>query len=261
MKGKRVYYSILLLLASIGGYAQQRHLTPAQEDTLKQERRANNYVNRKFSLTTTEIFYCNPGNYHPFWMTEVVASDRLTWLDFLKNASVEVNAGIGFEPYQGTKVKLGFDWEILSSNSKVNLYFGGEYALGFPQLTQLASVNGDWFLQLGTQYYAMPFFGVMYWPAKARQPVNMSDSAGKLAYQHPTFWRLVYFKFQAGYSVLLNKAQVTATGPFDATTVDYIRINTANTLNLKLGIGFNIPSSGDRKRRKETELMQKVQMY
>ena len=99
----KIYLAILLSSWALYGHAQPKAiLAKPLQDSIKKDRIANIYANRKYSFSLSESLYGSLSHYHPFGVFDITFSDRLTWLDsLLKNASLEVNAGIGFEPFQG----------------------------------------------------------------------------------------------------------------------------------------------------------------
>ena len=239
----KIYLAILLSSWALYGHAQPKAiLAKPLQDSIKKDRIANIYANRKYSFSLSESLYGSLSHYHPFGVFDITFSDRLTWLDsLLKNASLEVNAGIGFEPFQGTKVHLGADYELLSDKIKFNLYMGCQYTLGLAQGTTMTDNS---IVNLGFHNYLVPFVGFVYWPGK--KDVLDTDSVSTELYRNPKFWQLFYFKIQVGYSFLISNLQVDTANGFDKNLYQIIKRNTANTLLVKIGVGINIPS-GNRK--------------
>jgi hypothetical protein len=238
---------MIAVLLATNGVSQS---SPAQDSTLKahqkklekqtnEDRRINMYSNRKYSFGISLNPYAglSNGNTTFYKSFNVTFSDRMEKLDLGKNGSLETNLGIGFEPYQGTKLNLGFDYELLSKKYKANLYIGVQYSLG---LSQSTSLDGKSFINVGFNNYLMPFIGVMWWPGK--EDITNPDKEKRNLYREPRFWQLFFVKLQAGYSYVLNKPQVDTIGIFDKQLYGIIRNNTSNTLNFKIGIGINIPT-------------------
>ena len=76
----------------------------------KHEERYNYFANRKYAISISEGAYFNVDNtsqINSFGIFELMFSDRIKPLDFAKNASLVTMFGIGFEPYQGTKLSIG----------------------------------------------------------------------------------------------------------------------------------------------------------
>src|ERR1700689_4360268 len=145
---KKIYLFVLYFLLVIGGYSQdqadsakaRKERRKELDSSEKEERRKNIYANRKYSFGISLNPYgniSNGSNIDFFKSFDITFSDRLNWLDVGKNGSLETNIGIGFEPYQGTKLNLGFDYELLSKKYKANLYVGWQYSLGLAQSTSL----------------------------------------------------------------------------------------------------------------------------
>lgn len=241
---KNTYLLVICYFWAIQGYSQ---LTAKQQtDSIdKENRRANVYANRKYSLSVGLNPYTNVshgGGNNIFGAIDLTFSDRLVWLDVGKNASLETNFGIGFQPYQGTRLNLGCDYELLSKKYRVNLYAGGQYSLGLDQVTSMEDNSS---IKVGFHHYGMPFVGLIWWPGKNDET---DDDVNKVyRYHHPGFGQLIYFKLQVGYSFLLNKVSVDTTGAFDPHLYQLIRNNTANTLNVKICVGINIPTGEARR--------------
>jgi hypothetical protein len=257
---KRISLIIFYFLLAITSYAQEnlfesKHLKEAKKrsDSLdKDERRANIYANRKYSFSISVSPYANIANastINTFGVFDITFSDRLTWLDVGKNGSLETNLGIGFEPFQGTKLNIGSDYELLSKKYKVNLYLGLQYSLGLAQSTTLA---GNPIVTLGYHNYLMPFVGMLWYPWK--EDKTNPDTAKTFLYRNPAFRQLFYVKLQVGYSILLNKLQVDTTGAIGDKLYEMIRNNTSNTLNIKICVGINIPTKGERRKKYHKKL-------
>ena len=218
------------------------HAQLTRKDTAD-ERRINMYANRKYSYGISEALYGFHPNSTIFHATDVIISDRLSRFDIGNIASFELTGGASFQPYQGFRLHLGFDYEWLTP-TKVHLYIGGQYALGLTQRT-IAS-DGQSGVVVGYHNYIVPFMGVMYWPGKRDiQKLDTNDSTEKARYRNPTFWQLVYIKGQVGCSSLLSKLTVTPTESFDKITASNIRQNVSSGLYLSLGVGINLPTYGN----------------
>ena len=209
------------------------------------ERRINMYTNRKYSYGISENFYGFHPNSTIFHATDVVVSDRLSYLDIGNFTSFELTGGASFQPYQGFRLHLGFDYEWLTP-TKVHFYIGGQYALGLKQRT--IAINRLSSIIVGYHNYIMPFIGLMYWPGKRDiGRLNTKDSIEISRYYNPTFWQLVYLKSQIGYSALFSKLTVDPTQYFDEITTSNIRENVSSGLYLSFGIGINLPTFGSSK--------------
>jgi hypothetical protein len=257
---KKTALITLYFLLAVACFAQEnlleaKHLKEAKKrsDSLdKDERRSNIYANRKYSFGVSVSPYANvtrASTINTFGDFDITFSDRLTWLDVGKNGSLETNLGIGFEPFQGTKLNLGSDYELLSKKYKVNLYLGLQYSLGLAQSTTLA---GNSIVALGYHNYLMPFVGMLWSPWK--EDKTSPDTAKTFLYRNPTFWQLFYVKLQVGYSFLLNKLQVDTTGAIGDQLYEMIRNNTSNTLNIKICVGINIPTKGEKRKKYHEKL-------
>lgn len=231
-----------------------RLATPAGKAALDSERLYNFYANRKYTFGFGESLYGNLGAYHPFGVFEISFSDRLTWLDLFKNASLETTAGIGFEPYQGTRVYVGGDYELLSKRLNFNLYMGLHYALGLAQATTMADNSN---VYVGYHHYLIPFVGCMFWPHKKDILDEVQGSADADLNRNPGFWQLFYFKLQVGCNFLVSPLQVDTSNSFNPQLYGFIKKNALTTLFFKFGIGINIPTEG-RKRREYDRYRQKV---
>jgi len=257
---KKIYLTPLLVLLAAAGYCQEKTNVAKEQkkilDSLdKEERRDNIYANRKYALSISWSPYANiahSGSINTFGAFDICFSDRIRSLDMGHNGSLETNVGIGFQPYQGTKINLGFDYEFLSRRYKAHLYLGGQYSLG---LAQANTLDGSAFVKVGFHHYLMPFIGVMWWPGK--EDKTSPDLVKQYAYQHPGFRQLFFFKFQVGYACLLGKVQVDTIGAFSDHLYQVIRNNTSNALSLKLAVGINIPSFGRNRERYFDRLIQR----
>ena len=208
----------------------------AQDSMKRKERVLNVYANRKYNFTVSESFYGRFPKYQPFGRFDISFEDRLSILDKILNpARYQVLIGIGFEPYQGTKLHVGAEYELLPTRYKTTVYVGGQYLIGLAQSTVMD--NNISTIDVGFHNYMMPFMGIQYWPGK----VNDERSA---LYQDPGFLQLFFFKLQVGYSFLISNMQVSTKGPFDNNLLEQIKRNTASTVVFKIGLGINIPSRG-----------------
>lgn len=208
------------------------------------ERRLNFYANRKYSYGVSENFYGFHPNSTIFHAIDVVVSDRISRFDIYNFLSFELTGGASFQPYQGFRLHLGFDYELLTP-TKVHFYFGGQYALGLKQRT----IEPDHsYVVVGYHSYVVPFIGVMYWPGKRDiKKLDMTDRTEKSKYYNPTFWQLVYIKGQVGCSSLFSKLTVDPSETFDGPTASNIRQNVSSGLYLSLGVGINLPTYGNSK--------------
>ena len=213
------------------------------KDTLL-ERQLNFYANRKFSYGISENFY----GFHPgtriFHATDVVVSDRMKGLDIYNFLSFELTVGGSFQPYQGFRFHLGFDYELLTP-TKVHFYFGVQDAIGLKQRT----IEPDHsYVVVGYHNYFVPFIGGMYWPGKRDlKKLDKSDTKEKIIYYNPTFWQLVYIKGQVGYSSLTGKLTVNPSETFNGIVASSIRQNVSSGLYLSIGVGINLPTFGNAK--------------
>jgi hypothetical protein len=242
--------TFLCLLAAVG-HAQsiaadsafrivRRH---THKDTAD-ERKFNIYANRKYSYGVSENLYGFHPNSTIFHATDVIVSDRLKCLDLTNFTSFELTGGASFQPYQGFRMHVGFDWEVLTP-TKVHFYFGVQYALGLKQRT--IEPDHSWVV-VGYQNYLVPFIGIMYWPGKRDiKKLDNTNSTEKSKYYNPTFWQLVYIKGQIGCSSLFSKLRVDTSETFDGITASNIRQNVSSGLYLSLGVGINLPTFGDSK--------------
>ncbi|HEV2478600.1 MAG TPA: hypothetical protein VGS79_03005 [Puia sp.] len=223
---------------------------------------ANNvslYKYRKYSFSLAIAPYTSVtrgGGNSLFGATEVSFSDRFKWLNSTKNASLEVNMGFSFVPYQGTKLNLGFDWLMIRNKShRTNLYGGLQFAEGLKQSTNTQDTT---YVTLGYHSYLTPFVGFIWWPWKAKYQSDKYERdfkalAPEQAHANENFYnphipQLFYIKLQIGYSILLNdRVTVDTTGGFsDVNLYRTIRNNTASCLVFRFCIGINIPSLHDR---------------
>ena len=236
---RQLYLFPFFFSLALAGHAQLTH-----KDTTE-ERKLNMYANRKYSYGISEAFYGFHPNSTIFHATDVIVSDRLSYLDIGSITSFELTGGASFQPYQGFRLHLGFDYEWLTP-TKVHLYMGGQYALGLTQRTFASDGRSD--VVVGYHNYIVPFMGAMYWPGKRDiQRLDTNDPTEKARYDHPTFWQLVFIKGQVGLSSLLNKLSVTPTETFDKITASNIRQNVSSGLYLSLGVGINLPTYGNSK--------------
>jgi hypothetical protein len=241
---------ILLIVLLLFSTATTAQMTPAFSPALQPYiqivadsiRRENYYAYRKYAISLSWNPYTSlaTGQKNTFYKSvDITFSDRLEWLNVGRNASLEASAGIGFEPYQGTKLNFAVDYELLSKRIKVNLYTGLQYSLGLAQLTALNDVSS---VKLGFHNYVMPFIGLVWWPGKT--DILDSSETKKNKFRSPTFSQLIYFKVQVGYSFLLSTLQVDTIGIVSNQLYQTIRSNTANTLSISLTVGINIPTDG-----------------
>jgi hypothetical protein len=248
---RRLHLLAFLCLLAVIGHAQSipADATPKIErprthkDTAV-ERKLNIYANRKYSYGVSECLFGFHPNSTIFHATDVIVSDRLKVLNSVNLLSFELTGGASFQPYQGFRIHVGFDLEVLTP-TKVHLYFGAQYALGLKQRT--IEPDHSWVV-VGYHSYAIPFIGIMYWPGKRDiKKLDKSDPTEKSKYYNPTFWQLVYFKCQIGCSSLCSRLKVDTSATFDGITASNIRQNVSSGLYLSLGVGINIPTFSDSK--------------
>lgn len=238
---KTFCYAVCMLLA-LSGDSQ-----PTHQDSIRMERRQNMYANRKYSYGISETFYGFAANSTIYHASDVIFSARIKALDISKITSFELTGGASYQPYQGFRLHMGFDYEWLTP-TKVHLYVGAQYALGLKQLTVASNSLSS--VIVGYHSYLVPFMGIMYWPGKRDiEKLRYDDSTEKFKYRHPTFWQLVYVKAQAGYSALISQPGVYPSETFDNATAGHIRQNTGSCLYLSIGLGINLPSFGNNKRK------------
>jgi|GEM_PF-2060166 len=242
---KQLFLAVLLLFSVASVYCQRAPLArsmPATLETKKlldSERVENFYANRKYTFGISETLYGNLNKYHPFGVFDITFSDRLTWMDMFNNASLETTIGIGFQPYQGTRLHIGGDYELLSKRLNFNLYVGAQYALGLAQATTMGDNSN---IYVGYHNYLTPFVGFMFWPHKK----DILDENGENNEENtdPRFWELFYFKFQVSYNFLISSVQIDTSGHFDPNLYGIIKRNVLNTVGVKIGLGINIPTLG-----------------
>jgi hypothetical protein len=256
----RCIYAILI--GSLLTFETDAQKTPAQfRDSVKTEGfNQTLFTLGKYSFSVAINPYTNitdgGGNYL-FGATEVTFSDRVKWLNLTKNASVEVNMGMVFEPYQGTKLNLGLDYLVLPKNHRTNLYAGFQFSQGLKQLTNIDSITS---IKVGYHSYITPFIGFIWWPWKAN---NLYTAQGLVNdyYVHPQITQLFYIKLQIGYSFLVNShVSVDTSGNFtDTHLYQVIRNNTGNTFTFRICIGINIPTYDKEARKKFGKTLHKVE--
>jgi hypothetical protein len=231
------------------GYAQTvpqeyrlypRSFMRPNKDLAQKERMLNIYANRKYSYGFSENFYGFAKNTTIFHAIDGIFSDRLRTFDLGNWASFEATGGASFQPYQGFRIHAGFDYEWLTA-SRVHFYAGIQYAQGLEQKT-IATDSKSW-VTVGSHSYFIPFIGGMWWPGKRDvEKIDREDSAERAKLENPTFWQLVFFKGQAGYSALLSRLNVSPSPLFDKPTTNNIRRNVSSGLYLSFGLGINLPS-------------------
>jgi hypothetical protein len=197
------------------------------------------------ALNISENFYGDFIKYPRFRRFDITFEDRLSFLDnILSPAHYKILLGIGFEPYQGTKLHVGADYELLPTTLKSNIYVGAQYLIGLAQSTVMENNST---IDVGFHNYLMPFIGFQYWPWKINE--SAAGAKKKNEYLNPGFSQLFFLKLQAGYSFLVSNLQVTTKGAFDNNLLEQIKHSTGNTFVLKLALGINIPSQGKSKRK------------
>jgi hypothetical protein len=205
------------------------------------EREFNMYANRKYSYGFTETFYGFQPNTVIFHAIDGNFSERFRGLDIYHRYSFEATGGASFQPYQGFRLHLGFDYEWLAP-SKFHPFMGLQFAEGLEQKT--FATSGPSYVMVGYHSYIMPFTGLMYWPGMRdiAQVIKMPNLTERAKLRNPTFWQLVYFKLQIGYSILLSNQAVRPSETFDLQTATTIRRNISSGLYLCGGAGINLPS-------------------
>ena len=246
---RRLFLYCLFLPLARFGYAQtvpleysrlSRTFMRPNKDSAQKERMLNVYANRKYSYGFSENFYGFARNTTIFHAIDGIFSDRFKPLDLGNWASFEATGGASFQPYQGFRLHAGFDYEWLTA-SRVHLYVGIQYAQGLKQKT-IASDSKSW-VTVGSHSYIVPFIGGMWWPGKRDvEKIDREDSAERAKLENPTFWQLVFFKGQVGYSTLLSRLVVHPSAIFNSTITTNIRRNLSSGLYLSFGIGVNLPS-------------------
>ncbi|MES1159572.1 MAG: hypothetical protein ABUM51_02350 [Bacteroidota bacterium] len=255
-------YIYTFLIGSLLTFEAAAQRTSAQLlDSVKTENNNQNlYTFRKYSFSLAVSPYTNithgGGNYL-FGATEVMFSNRIKWLNFARNASVEANMGISFEPYQGMKLNLGLDYLVLPKSHRTNLYAGFQFSQGLKQLT---TIDNSTSITVGYHSYILPFIGFIWWPWKENNLYTAQNRVND-AYLHPQIAQLFYIKLQVGYSFLLNShVSVDTTGNFtDTHLYQVIRNNSANTFTFRICIGLNIPTYDKEVRNKYRKTLHTLQ--
>jgi hypothetical protein len=255
------FISVIFISAPAEAQGHLSMMNPALEayfqKVVDSVRRANYYAYRKYSLSLSWNPYTSvsTGQKVVFYKSiDITFSDRLLWLNVGKNASMEASWGIGFVPYQGTKLNFSIDYELLSKRIQVNLFTGLKYSLGLAQLTALDDFSS---VKLGFHNYLTPFIGLVWWPGKT--DILDTSRVKRAQFKSPTFSQLIYFKVQVGYSFLISALQVDTTGAVSNQLYQTIRNNTANTICIALTIGINIPTDG-KERREYYQFLRKKQL-
>lgn len=221
----------------------------------KAENWLNTFAFRKYGIDITYGGYFNAtnvattGGVHMFGAFELMFSDRVSWLNRDSSSKVALTWGVGFEPFQGTKLNFGANYDLTSIRGRVLVSAGILYSLG---LSQSSSNDGKTYAYVGYHNYLMPCVNAIWWVKK----VNYGDP-DFARFQAPKFWQLFYVKFQAGYSFLVSPLVVDTTAGFSANAYRIIRNNTSNTIHWNLGVGLSIPSKGYHRDRYSYYLMSK----
>lgn len=245
---KKIINFFICNLVALVACCQQDSLTLTNMSKVSQQidRAANIYANRKYSFSISLSPYANIAHsqdVNVMGLFDITFSDRFRWLNRSNSAAGEATFGIGFLPYQGTQIHLGYDVELLPEKYRVMIYLGAQYSLGLPQATTLDNKS---YINVYWHDYMMPFIGITYWPGK--QDITSKTATKIRQYRHPGFRQLFYARLQIGYSFLLGPVTVDTTGAFDSHIYTVVRANTSNTLNVKLSVGINIPSPGYRQK-------------
>ena len=197
------------------------------------------YAGEKYSFSISESLYGSFAHYHPFGVFEINFCDRLDLPGISRNASLSANGGVAFQPFQGTRLHVGANYELLSKRLKFNMDIGTQYMLGLAQATTMVDGSN---IYVGYHNYLVPYVGLIYWPTKG-DPVEHARKATKSIFvSNPKFWRLFYFKLQFSYAFLISSLHIDSSGGFDPKTYGYIVRNTENTFAFKFIVGINIPS-------------------
>ncbi|HTR28580.1 MAG TPA: hypothetical protein VMH27_04890 [Puia sp.] len=233
----------------------QNNIPTTVKDMIKEERAYQKidrtrdlYQFRAYSLSIGLSGYSGLGaGYSPNIMGQfdIEFDDRLLALDFLKNGAIEEHFGIGFLPYQGSKLYLGSDIELLPQAHRVNMFTGFQYSIGLPQSSSPNDISS---VYLGWHHYFEPYIGIDYWPGKL-DLWTIHTGEDRATYYNPHFKQLFYARLQIGYSFLLNRLVVDSSGSFDPHLYQVVRKNTGNNLAVKITVGIDIPSSGSKLRR------------
>jgi hypothetical protein len=236
---KRICLLLFLLLLAFAGNSQLRKtLSESELKKFNKLKRDEIYTHRKYNYGLSDAYYGFHPNVSLYHAVDVFVSDRFSALDLGNFWSFEGTAGFSFQTYQGFRLHAGFDYEWLTPN-KVHFYIGGQYALGLQQRT-IAS-NSLSSVVVGCHSYLVPFMGVMWWPSMQEYEQEDKVDLEKL-FRYPTFWRLVFLKFQIGYSALISPLSVSPTALFNKTTASNIRQNVSSGLYLSVGAGINLPT-------------------
>jgi hypothetical protein len=246
---KQAMFLLLLVLIAYSGYTQQ-----VSNDSIKLSpnalyftkitrtlaRKYDFYANRKISYGFSESLYGFHTNTRLYHAIDAIFARRIGCLDLTDYTSFELIGGASFQPYQGFRLHIGFDYEWLTP-TKVHLYAGLQFAEGLKQNTPAS--NGQSSVVVGYHSYLVPFAGMMYWPGKRDiKYIEQYDSSQKAKLKNPSFWQLVYIKTQVGYSALISKLSVYPSETFDKTTASDIRNNVSSGLYFSLGAGINLPT-------------------
>jgi hypothetical protein len=236
---RTLYLSIGLLLLVCTAYSQLP-LRAYNKKELRKERSNDMYNHRKYSYGLSYYrygFHFGADTYHA---VDVFFSDRIKPLNIKDVLCFEATTGFSFQPYQGYRLHWGFDYEWMTA-SKVHLYLGSQFALGLT--TRTIATNSLSSVVVGTHSYLVPFLGIMYWPGKHDASVlNKRDATEARHFKNPTFWHLVFFKFQASASALIGNLSVKPTELFDKATALNVRQNVSSSLYLSFGLGINLPT-------------------
>lgn len=204
------------------------------------------YANRRYSYGFSENFYGFQPNTIIYHAIDGIFSERFRLLDLGHWASFEGTGGASYQPYQGFRLHLGFDYEWLTPN-RVHLYAGLQFAEGLRQKTY--AFSGPAYIIVGCHSYLVPFTGVMWWPGKRdiKRVENRFEASEHAKLRNPTFWQLVFLKAQVGYSTLLSRQNVMPSEGFNADTAQTVRRNISSGLYLSIGAGINLPSFNNTK--------------
>lgn len=220
----------LFVCMSVSGFGQH------EEDSLLIK---GAYAGEKYSFSVSESLYGSLAHYHPFGVFEINFCDRIEIKGISRNASLSANGGIAFEPFQGTRLHIGGNYELLSKRLKFNMDLGAQYTLGLAQATTMVDGSN---IYVGYHNYLTPYIGLIYWPSKTDPVEHARHFSRSVFVSNPKFWRLFYFKLQFSYAFLISSLHIDSSGGFDPKTYAYIVRNTENTFAFKFIVGINIPS-------------------
>src|SRR5579863_3818739 len=233
-------YSICIFLA-LAGHAQgtYKDAQGLSKPKIESLRKFDIYHNRKISYAVSETVYGFTKDCAIYHATDVLLSVRQKWANTGDVLSFEFTGGASLEPYQGYRLHLGFDYEVVIP-IKLHPYFGCQFAEGLRQNTNPPNDSSS--VIVGSHSYIVPFVGVMIWPGKRDPKKFKNTDTDEAKYFNPTFWQLVFIKVQAGYSILISKLEVDPSETFPPLTTGHIIQNTGTCLHLSLGVGINLPT-------------------